>query len=434
MKKNNTKAILMLLFIFLIVCIQGCGPCRIKPASKELKYSENKEESIKNLDIVPENSSEFDIYEDERRICVIEDKGIINEIISGINHGKVENMEAGDILKNDRTYKSILTTGDGHKIDIYILNDTLYEKGIIAVGNKVVEVDYDIIRYIDSIKEFKNVNLDIKNDAFALFKRYGWTADFMINTMEVRLPQSFMHSAGEYPVKIYWAYNNELSKDIGFDFGNCLGKTVTAEIYRLREPLPEFLKPRKEARGIVIRYEGSIAGAYIDAGRHECFACSLNRKNLEQITGKNFDKWVQGFINYEDRTEVKIAKMQPEEVIKEYFNAVNKHDKNMIFSCLTMKNLCSYLSSNMDNRYLYNKNEKDAFYDGYDNIKSVKLISVKKMENMGNPENILEYEVEADYKFDKPITASDGVQPRFILLRKESGKSGWKIDGVGTGP
>ena len=375
MKKNDIKAILMLLFIFLIVCIQGCGPYRIKPASKELKYSENKKESIKSLNIIPENGSEFDIYEDERRICVIEDKGIINEIISGINHGKVENIEAGDILRDDRTYKSILTTGDGHKIDIYILNDTLYEKGVAAVGNKVVEVDYDIIRY-----------------------------------------------------------NNELSKDIGFDFKDCLGKTVTAEIYRLREPLPEFLKPRKEARGIVIRYEGSIAGAYIDAGRHECFACSLNKKNLEQVTGKSFDEWVQGFINYEDRTEVKIAKMQPEEVIKEYFNAVNKHDKNMIFSCLTMKNLCSYLSSNMDNRYLYNKNEKDAFYDGYDNIKSAKLISAKRMENMGNPENILEYEVEADYRFDKPITASDGIQPRFILLKKESEKSGWKIDGIGTGP
>ncbi len=155
---------------------------------------------------------------------------------------------------------------------------------------------------------------------------------------------------------------------------------------------------------------------------------------MEQVTGKSFDKWVQGFINYEDRTEIKISKMKPEEVIKEYFNAVNKHDRDMIFSCLTMKNLCSYLSSNMDNRYLYNKNEKDAFYDGYGNIKSVKLISVKRMENTGNPGNVLEYEVETDYKFDKPITVSDGVQPRFILLRKESEKSGWKIDGIGTGP
>ncbi|HCL49863.1 MAG TPA: hypothetical protein DHW76_02515, partial [Clostridiaceae bacterium] len=80
MKKNSAKVILMLLFTFLIICTQGCGPYRIKPANNELKYSESKKESTKSLNIIPENGSEFDIYEDKRRICVIENKGIINEI------------------------------------------------------------------------------------------------------------------------------------------------------------------------------------------------------------------------------------------------------------------------------------------------------------------------------------------------------------------
>ncbi len=32
------------------------------------------------------------------------------------------------------------------------------------------------------------------------------------------------------------------------------------------------------------------------------------------------------------------------------------------------------------------------------------------------------------------VLADDGVWPRFVILKKESEKSGWRIDGVGTGP
>ena len=47
---------------------------------------------------------------------------------------------------------------------------------------------------------------------------------------------------------------------------------------------------------------------------------------------------------------------------------------------------------------------------------------------------IIEYQVKVDFDFKKLITADDGVWPRFIILKKESEKSGWRIDGVGTGP
>jgi len=42
---------------------------------------------------------------------------------------------------------------------------------------------------------------------------------------------------------------------------------VEVEIYRLRDPLPNYMKPRINARGIVVKYDNEIIGAYIDAGR-----------------------------------------------------------------------------------------------------------------------------------------------------------------------
>jgi|GEM_PF-3267292 len=42
------------------------------------------------------------------------------------------------------------------------------------------------------------------------------------------------------------------------------------------------MHPRMNARGIILKIEDTIVGAYIDAGRSG-FACSIDRKNLNQI-------------------------------------------------------------------------------------------------------------------------------------------------------
>lgn len=151
-----------------------------------------------------------------------------------------------------------------------------------------------------------------------LFKKYNWTVDYKIYNFSERLPLNLRHSAGEFPVKLYWAYNCELSKAIGLDFTGYLGKKVKVEIYRLREPLPEFMKPRRNARGIVLKADRKIIGAFIDAGRHDSFTCSLRRQSLEQITGKDWNSWVDNYIDYNNPIEKNLASMKPEEIISVY--------------------------------------------------------------------------------------------------------------------
>lgn len=372
-------------------------------------------------------------YWNKVKPILIKDSKMINDIMSMIEESKPLTDESkiskmsGMARKNN---KLVTTEADGSKKEITFAYDTLYEVGYIEEDGRKVEPDYNFFRYIADLNEYTNPDTDIKQQVIQLFGKYNWTVDYRINTLKEKLPESLKHKAGEYPVKIYWAYNNELSKQIGLDFTDYLGKEVVVEIYRLRESLPEFMKPRRDARGIVIKYNDEIIGAYIDAGRHDSFACSLDRKSLKDITGKEWDVWIEDYIDFEDELEIKLSKMEPEDIIREYFKALDKHDIKMVWVCMTRKNLSQHLSTNMDNQYLFNKDEDKIDY----NINSAKLLEIKELKRFQNEPGVLEYQVKVDFDFKKLITADDGVWPRFVILKKESEKSGWRIDGVGTGP
>jgi hypothetical protein len=113
---------------------------------------------------------------------------------------------------------------------------------------------------------------------------------------------------------------------------------------------------------------------------------------------------------------------------------VNNHDEKMQFACMTRQKISSYLSTNMDNTRLYNEGFRSAYVDGEQNVKSAKLIKLHEMKGIDKPSGTIEYEVSVDFNLKKNITSSSGVQLRFILLKKESEKSGWRIQGEGTGP
>lgn len=363
----------------------------------------------------------------------ITDNKMIYDIMSMIEESKpladeykIMNM-SGMARKNN---KLIVSGTDGSQKEITFAYDTLYEVGYIEADGKKVEPDYDFFRYISDLNEYVNPDTNIEKQVLQLFDKFDWTVDYRINVLKEKLPDNLKHKAGEYPTKIYWAYNNELSKQIGFDYTGYLGKYVVVEIYRLRESLPEFMKPRRNARGIVLKYNDVIIGAYIDAGRHDAFACSLDRKSLKDLTGKEWEDWILDHIDYGDELEIKLSKMSPEDIIRGYFNALDKQDTKLVWAYITRRSLTQHLSSNLNNQNLFNKDEDKIDY----NVKSAKLLEIKEYKGIQNKPGVLEYQVKVDYDFKKFVTADDGIGIRFVILKKESEKSGWRIDGVGTGP
>ncbi|AST58017.1 peptidase 1 [Thermoanaerobacterium thermosaccharolyticum] len=332
---------LMFLLITIIVFSAGCNTVQNSQISLQRETQKDKvgdeeqgttdrTKGIKKIELILDANGP---YWNKVKPILIKDSKMINDIMSMIkeskpliDESKISRM-SGMARKNN---KLVVTETDGNNKEIIFAYDTLYEVGYIEEEGRKVEPDYSFFRYIADLNEYTNPDTNIKQQVIQLFDKYNWTVDYRINTLKEKLPESLKHKAGEYPVKIYWAYNNELSKQIGLDFTDYLGKDVAVEIYRLREPLPEFMKPRRDARGIVIKYNDEIIGAYIDAGRHDSFACSLDRKSLKDITGKEWDGWIADYIDYEDELEIKLSKMEPEDIIREYFKALDKHDIKMV--------------------------------------------------------------------------------------------------------
>lgn len=366
----------------------------------------------------------------------IKDSKIISDIMDMISRSEAFSDDQLDKIRpmTKGSNKLVLTLKDGSKKEFMFAYDDLYQLGYVQIDEKLLDPGYDFFRYLDDYVEYRRHETYIDSKVSDLFSKYGWTADYLVNSVKVTLPSDLKHQAGDFPLKIYWAYNNELSKSVGLDFSSYLGKNATAEIYKLREPLPDFLKPRRDARGVVIKHNGEIIGAYIDAGRHRGFACSLDRKSLKDVTGKDWGNWIDGFIDYSDEIETMLSSMSPEELIRQYFEAMDEQDEKMLLACITRESLCSYLFANMDNNLLYNSDSAGVYSDGYSNVKSVKLIDMSELKDIENPDGVIEYRATVDFNFKKVITSESGVQQRFILLTKETEKGGWRISGVGTGP
>lgn len=291
-----------------------------------------------------------------------------------------------------------------------------------------MEPAYDFFRYVNSFEDYSARETQISTEVEELFAKYRWTVSYKVNTLNENLPANFLHQAGEFPIKIYWAYNNELSRAVGLDMTPYLGQNVQVEIYRLNEALPEFMHPRQDARGILVRQGEKIIGAYIDAGRHSSFACSLERKSLEEVTGKTWNEWIPQYVDYEDELEKQLSGLSPEEIIRIYFEALDKGEERLIYATQARSTLVQYLAGNMAYDQLYFKQYPDT------NVKKAKLLSMKTFEFGDQPKDSLEYAVEVDYDFKEMITSDDGKQTRFVGLTREGNGRDWRITGIGTGP
>ncbi len=315
---------------------------------------------------------------------------------------------------------------DGTKVTYDAMYDNLYSIGYIKVNDLRVSPSVDFFRLLESYSLYPGLSYDVPDDARDLFKSYGWTISYKVNKLSETLPKDLKYQTGELPIKLYWAYNLALSDAIGLSTAReYLGRKVEIEIYRMNECLPEEYKPNIEARGVIVRHNGKIIGAYMDRGRHSSLACSLNMKTLEQATGKVWSEWVVDYVDTDNRLFKELKGMTPEELIKTSFEALDKGDYKRYYATFSLKSLMYGLSVNMDFSDLYNKSFPDT------NIKGAKLLELGAVrDDLG----YIMYPVQVDFDFVIPMTGEDGIEPRFIGVEKESEATGWRISSVGTGP
>ena len=337
-------------------------------------------------------------------------------------------------LKNNYTNQYVIKlSNDLSESSCKLYYDTLYDKAYFQKYKGLYEVEVEFARYVDSFLENSDIDENIEDtNALALFQIYGWTLDYRINSMEQKI-NNINNLTGFNPNAYYFAYNNELSKDIGLDmsgYSNTSG--ITVDIYRIYESMPRDFYPAKNGRGIVVKDGNKIIGAFISSGRHSAFnACSLKGNSFEKVTGQNINVWLASMVQA-DEFEEGISTLEPEEVIEKYFLALNKKDANAAQYYISRAVLLDNLTSNMLNEEIFNERvvlplsgTEIGSRSSLSNLKSAKLLKVEPIYKANS--NSITFNVTMDMQYKKDWANNSGEQFWNCIMIYESPQTGWKI-------
>lgn len=344
-----------------------------------------------------------------------------------------------DDMENNHTNPYIIKLSNkigGYSCRLYY--DTLYDKAYIVKDGGSFDVGTDFARYIDSLFENKNISFNADKTDSALFKKYGWTLDYQIS--EIKNKMNNISTLSDFnPNAYYFAYNNELSKNIGLDMSPYSGSAdLNVKVYRIHESMPQEFYPIRNCRGIVVKTGDKIIGAFVSAGRHSAFnACSLKGNGFESVTGKTIGEWLANKVKA-DSTEEKLSKLEPEKVIKEYFTALNNKDAKGAEYCISKKTLLKNLTANMPNEDLFNEGIDLPLTDAdigaksdFDNLKSAKLSKIELIKKTDKSAG--SFRVYVNLQYNKEVTIGNGEQSWDCSMVYESPQTGWKIEGFGHG-
>ena len=269
-----------------------------------------------------------------------------------------------------------------------------------------------------------------------LLTRYDWTIKQQISIHTVTIPKSLQHYPGDFPYAIFWAYNNEFNKDIGFDLVPYIGQTVQASIYSLNEPLPKEFYPYTEAYATVVVSDSKIIGAWIDRGRHYGFACSLDRRNFDEIVNLEWSEWLisSGVVDLSNELDRELSKKTPEEIIEIYYKAMNEGDYQLFYAVQSRRNITVDLFRNKDELALFNHQDDPVTRMWMDNIESAHLVKIEKLTSSTNCLPV--YAASVNFQFVNPRlpTIPEGESLRFVVLDEEIEGLGWRIEEVNTAP
>lgn len=238
------------------------------------------------------------------------------------------------------------------------------------------------------------------------------------------------------PNTYYFAYNNELSKDIGLDmsaFSN--NAELNASIYRIHEPMPKEFYPIQNCRGIILKAGDKIIGAFISVGRHSTFsACSLKGNSFEKVTGRSLEQWIAAKVKA-DGDEVQLAQLVPEKVIEAYFKALANKNEYRAECCVSKQSLLESLTINMPNEELFNQGISLPLTDStsnvipFDNLKSATLLEIKELNEQ--TKNTKKFGVQVNLQFNQVVSIDNGTLPWDCTMIYESPETGWKIKSFG---
>jgi hypothetical protein len=282
--------------------------------------------------------------------------------------------------------------------------------------------------------------------AEAFLRQHGLVVEGEPAHFQVTVPADWRVTLGAYPEGLYWGVANELSKDVGLDLTGLKGKTVEAWIYPIAGGLPgegDQRQFRYPSNVVLLVDQGKVGGAWVLFNAVTANQ-SVKLRQFADITGLTFPKWAEreGFFA-DPGPNPDLAKLDPIEVIRAFFKAINDGDQVRANACLSPRVMLDSLTMNLSPGVLYNPGF--GANNGYvSNILAGDLISwqyyffdpaqghLVTSVNLP-PGDEVNVRAEVHIKWRNPqFNPPTGVQTRFVGLTRTA--QGWKIEGLGTGP
>ncbi len=287
----------------------------------------------------------------------------------------------------------------------------------------------DVLTTVYEIAATPEATMALKAKHLEFLAGYGWKVWYQLNSYTYRLPASFLYRTGDFPTALFWAHRSELSAKVGLDLDSLAGEEVVITIYRLDRDIPELGPRGGLPRAIIVNAEDQIVGAWVDKGRHGGEAMTLEGEKVPPS-----EEFLSQFVDTDSPLETELGKMEPEDVIRAYWAAVDTGDYARAHGCETRTALFRYLFANMDNARHANESFVEAFADGLENYVSVKVMGIEPYSLPGDddPETVRHYRVLVNQDVKTVVTTNDGRMIWFTSLVKTP--TGWRVEGYGTGP
>lgn len=277
----------------------------------------------------------------------------------------------------------------------------------------------------------------------AFLGKYGWTAADLLATHTVRLPDQLADEPGAFPTGFYWAYQNQLSRDIGLDFSHLAGQEVTARLYRLEEDLPDD-NPGHELRAVVLRHEEKLAGAFLDRMGHFGLAGSLKGRTFAQVVNQDFGQWLEqaGVVDYDHPRYEQLTALSPAELIQAYWAAIAERRYQDAYAMLTLPARIHYLFANREPAALYNPDYGPWGLENMLSAGSPQLRGSLEVTDRirATPElnrrvtAAVQFSATVDVTFQQVGGRDSGRNLYFITVVKEGRQAPWLLDAFASGP
>lgn len=289
----------------------------------------------------------------------------------------------------------------------------------------------------------RSENVAEANSATEKFlKSYNLKTKGSPTKFSMEIPKNWDVNLGDFPIGLYWRLANEFSKDSGLDLTPLKGTTVEVWRYSLADGLPGQKEQSiyNYPSNVILLVKGKkVVGDWLTFNVCE-IGPSVKKRYINDITGITFEQWVQKEGVFQNNGKNKdIDFLQPVEVLKAFFKAIDDGDKTRAYACLSPNEMLDSLTMNLRGNYLYNSGftKDDSLVESIVSVipTSFKMMDSTNFTQITKIENRTEIEiaVEGEMKWaDSRFNSVNGKDERFAGMKKY--ESGWKILGLGTGP